>query len=183
MTPRPTRRRPPALRPTAVTLTLALLAAAALSAGCTEQRPGVGSDGQTAAPKPKAPPEDTFIVGKRTQEVVRADAPASKKGAVVATQKITAKDPITLSGNAYVTMIGQTSILNIKHAMDLYQAANDRYPANHEEFMKEIIQANNIALPKLPYYQKYAYDEKEHKLLVYEYPDLKAGPMPGAGNK
>jgi hypothetical protein len=181
MTPRPTRRRPSALRPTAVTLSLSLLAA--FSAGCTEPRHVVGADGRIAAPKPKAQPEDTFIVGKRTQEIVRADAPAAKKGAVVATQKITAKDPITLSGNAYVTMIGQTSILNIKHAMDLYQAANDRYPANYEEFMKEIIQANNIALPKLPYYQKYAYDEKEHKLLVYEYPDLKAGPMPGAADK
>ncbi len=31
--------------------------------------------------------------------------------------------------------------------MDLYQAENDRYPKDYDEFMKEIIKANNIALP------------------------------------
>src|SRR5208337_2985639 len=63
-----------------------------------------------------------------------------------------------------VTIIGQTSILNMQHAMDLYHVENDRYPKNYEEFMSEIIKANNIALPVLPEYQKYGYDEKEHKL-------------------
>ncbi len=42
-----------------------------------------------------------------------------------------------------------------------------------EEFMTEIIKANNIALPQLPPYQKYGYDEKEHKLIILEYADLK----------
>ena len=57
--------------------------------------------------------------------------------------------------------------------MDLYHAANDRYPKDFDEFMTEIIKANSIALPQLPPYQKYGYDEKEHKLIVLEYPDLK----------
>ncbi|AMV40817.1 hypothetical protein [Planctomyces sp. SH-PL62] len=90
--------------------------------------------------------------------------------------KITAKDPITLQGNAYVTMIGQTSILQIQHAMNLYQAANDRFPKNYDEFMAEIIRANNIALPKLPHYQEYGYDEQQHKLVILEYPDRKNNP-------
>ena len=77
------------------------------------------------------------------------------------------------SGNAYVTSIGRISIDQIKHAMDLYQATNDRLPKDYDEFMNEIIKANNIALPQLPYYQKYGYDENEHKLIVLEYPDLK----------
>ena len=42
--------------------------------------------------------------------------------------------------------------------------------------MNEIIKANNIALPKLPYYQEYGYNEKEHKLVILEYPDLKNNP-------
>ncbi len=76
-------------------------------------------------------------------------------------------------------MIGRTSILNIEHAVDLYHAANDRYPKDYDEFMTEIIKANNIALPQLPYYQKYGYDEKEHKLVILEYPDLKNQPPAG----
>jgi hypothetical protein len=74
-------------------------------------------------------------------------------------------------------MIGRTSIMNIEHALDLYRAANDRYPRNFDEFMDEIIKANNIALPMLPYYQKYGYDDKEHKLIILEYEDLKNQPL------
>ena len=58
-------------------------------------------------------------------------------------------------------------------AIDLYQAENGRYPASYDEFMTEIIKANNIALPRLPPYQAYGYDEKEHKLILLEYPDKK----------
>ena len=47
--------------------------------------------------------------------------------------------------------------------------------------MTEIIKANNIALPVLPYYQEYGYDEKEHKLIILEYPDRKARAHPGEG--
>ena len=43
--------------------------------------------------------------------------------------------------------------------------------------MNEIIKANNIALPQLPDYQKYGYDEKEHKLVILEYEDLKNQPL------
>jgi hypothetical protein len=39
--------------------------------------------------------------------------------------------------------------------------------------MENIIKKNNIVLPQLPVYQKYAYDAPNHKLLVIEYPDLK----------
>jgi hypothetical protein len=53
--------------------------------------------------------------------------------------------------------------------MDLYHAANDRYPKDYNEFMSEIINANNIALPVLPPYQKYGYDENEHKLIILQY--------------
>ena len=78
-----------------------------------------------------------------------------------------------LQGNAYVSIIGRTSVLKIQQAVDLYHAANDRYPKDLDEFMTEIIKANNIALPQLPPYQEYGYDEKEHKLIILEYPDLK----------
>ncbi len=156
---------------------LTILCSLVLSAGCEEERNiGDKPDGQTRA-KSSTPPRPEFIVGKRTQEIKNAVTEIKQKGTTVATTKITAKDPITLPGNAYVTMIGQTSILNMQHALDLYHAENDRYPRNYDEFLSEIIKANNIALPQLPYYQKYGYDEKEHKLVILEYEDLKNQPL------
>jgi hypothetical protein len=155
---------------------LGLLAVLAVAGGCEEERNvGVKPKAAVAAPAPKQP---EFIVGKRTQEIKNAAPELQKGGARVATTKITAKDPITLPGNAYVTIIGRTSIMNMEYAIKLYQAEHNRYPKDYDEFMNEIIKANNIALPQLPYYQKYGYDEKEHKLVILEYPELKDQPLP-----
>lgn len=149
--------------------------ALAMFAGCSEPRQVSGGKKNAVAhaPAAAAEKEPEFIVGKRTQEIVPVDSAPARGADVIEKPKITAKDPITLSGNAYVTMIGQTSILQIDHAMNLYQAANDRLPKDFNEFMDEIIKPNNIALPKLPHYQKYGYDEQTHKLVILEYPDLK----------
>jgi hypothetical protein len=164
-------------RPSLVALVPTLLALTAL-AGCTEPRQVSKGGKKNAVAHAPAPAVETekepeFIVGRRTQEIVPVNSEAAQGADVIEKPKITAKDPITLQGNAYVTMIGQTSILQIEHAMRLYQATNDRYPRDYDEFMAEIIQANNIALPKLPHYQKYGYDEQQHKLVILEYPDLK----------
>jgi hypothetical protein len=137
--------------------------------GCEEER-HVGNKPAVSA---KSKQDSDPIIGRRTQQIRDAE-PALKKGdAKVATTKIIAKDPITLQGNAYVSIIGRASQLKIQQALDLFHANNDRYPKDKDEFMAEIIKANNIALPVLPPYQDYAYDEKEHKLIILEYPDRK----------
>jgi hypothetical protein len=139
---------------------------------------GLDTDRPAAQAKPKAkanvPAKPEFIINKRTQDIRNATTELQKGGAQVGSTKIVAKDYITLQGNAYVSIIGRTSVLNIQHALDLYQAENGRFPKDYNEFMEGIIKANNIALPKLPHYQAYGYDEKEHKLIILEYPDLKA---------
>jgi hypothetical protein len=170
--------------PWPVFLSLVLLAAA----GCEEPRHvgGARSSSPTAPsaadnappPEPPKPVSHGEILGKRTQDIRKAE-PELEKGAVAASTKITAKDPITIVGNAYVTSVGRTALGNITHAIDLYHAENGRYPANYDEFMTEIIKKNNIALPVLPAYQEYGYDEKEHKLILLEYPDRKARAHPG----
>ena len=91
----------------------------------------------------------------------------------MASPKIVRKDPISYSGNAYVSIIGQTANMNIKHAVNLWQAENGRFPKDYQEFMDEIIKKNNISLPQLPHYQEYAYDAPNHSLMVIEYPDRK----------
>jgi hypothetical protein len=146
--------------------------------GCEEERNVTAKPKAQAPAKVSTPGAEGFIVGRRTQVVKNAATEVQKAGATVVTPKITAKDPITLQGNAYVVAVGKTSILEIQHAMDIYHALNDRYPKNYDEFMTEIIKANNIALPVLPSYQNYGYDEKEHKLVILEYPELKEQPAP-----
>lgn len=145
-----------------------------LAIGCEEPR-NVGSVPSANSPPP-APKNEVIqpreILGKRTTDIRDANVEL-KKGANVASQKIVAKDPITLPGNAYVTIVGQTAMFQIKSAMDLWQAEHERYPKDYQEFMTEIIKANNLSLPRLPYYQEYGYDAKEHKLIILEYPDRK----------
>ena len=167
----------PQTNPAAIlTTTLALLAAV----GCEEERhvgaPAGSKSKNAVAHGAAAPAGPKFIIGEKTQNIVKA-APEVAKGAKVSDNKITAKDYITLQGNAYVSIIGQTSVMMIDHAMDLYKAEHDRYPKDYDEFMTDIIKANNIALPQLPSYQEYGYDEREHKLKVLEYEDRKNQPQ------
>jgi hypothetical protein len=193
--------REPARSRTASLPFLALAACALLAAGCEEERhvagpkrsraaDAVGVDlgdqgapaskpnaGAAARPRAKKPTDSGPIIGQRTQDIKDANAELKTGKAQVASTRIVARDPITIQGNAYVSIIGQASILNIKHAVDLYQATNDRYPKDLNEFMNEIIKPNNIALPKLPPYQEYGYDANEHKLIILEYPDRKNQPL------
>jgi hypothetical protein len=152
-----------------------------LAIGCEEPRnvgtlPSANSPPPTPAPAPAQPKNEVMqpraILNQRTTDIRDADVEL-KKGAKEGSTKITARDPITLGGNAYVTMVGRTSILQIESTLKLWQAEHDRYPKDFKEFYDEIIKANNIALSRLPYYQEYGYDAKEHKLIILEYPDRK----------
>ncbi len=129
---------------------------------------------QAPAPEPASPPPvaPRPILGEKTQDV-RDMAKEQKAGGVATQPRITAKDPILLTGNAYVSIVSQAASLNIKLALDLYQAETGEFPKTTEEFMEKIIKANNVALPRLPFYQEYGYDAPNHKLVVMEYPDRK----------
>ncbi len=161
---------------TATALGLILVAGCDQPTGSTRPRsstnaPVVAADPapEPAQPDPNKPRE---ILGKRTQDIRDIEA-EKKSGGVVTQPRITAKDPITIQGNAYVSIVGQAAILNIQHALDLYKAETGEFPKTTEEFMEKIIKANNIALPKLPFYQEYGYDAPNHKLVILEYPDRK----------
>jgi len=55
--------------------------------------------------------------------------------------------------------------IQIPQALELYKATNGEYPKTHEEFMKEIIEANGIELPELPEGHRYVYDPETHQFL------------------
>ena len=112
------------------------------------------------------------IIGQRTTDIRPANE-LKQGNAQPASPKIVARDPIIHSGQRVCFNCRPGAINNMKHAVDLFHAENDRYPKDYDEFMSAIVKPHGISLPQLPPYQKYAYDENEHKLIIMEYPDLK----------
>jgi hypothetical protein len=57
--------------------------------------------------------------------------------------------------------------IQIPQAMSLYKASNEnKAPADHDTFMKDIIEANKIKLPGLPSEHKYIYNPETESLEV-----------------
>ncbi len=56
--------------------------------------------------------------------------------------------------------------IQIPDAMNKFRAIHDRYPKDHEEFKREILDPANIKLPELPEGQSYVYDPDKGELQV-----------------
>ena len=74
-------------------------------------------------------------------------------------------------GTMYRMQEKLTYEVSIPHAMNLYKATNDRAPRTHEEFWREIIQANNLKMPELKEGCRYEYNPQTEELeVVYPLP-------------
>jgi hypothetical protein len=105
------------------------------------------------------------IIGKKTQDIGKFDPNAGRE---VSDSKVRITNPITGPLEAYGPMVEQISKDHIDYALRLYEAEHGRYPKDYDEFMRDIIKANNIKLPVLPAQMKYQYDEVNHKLVVVQ---------------
>ncbi|HEV8001687.1 MAG TPA: hypothetical protein VGP63_17510 [Planctomycetaceae bacterium] len=103
------------------------------------------------------------IIGKKTDDIKEFDPKAKQ---VVSDSKVHITDPILGPLEAYGPIMETIHVNYVKHAIDLFHAEEDRYPKDHEEFMRRIIKANQIKLPVLPGGAKYAYDVENHVLRV-----------------
>ena len=125
---------------------------ALLSFGCAD----------TGTQKPADPPEPAEI-GQFDQdagkEVVKLEAKVS--------------DPITGPLEILKKAKVELPMLAIEHALNLYNAAEGRFPQSHDEFMTQIITANNIRLPVLPNGLQYQYDVPGHRLVIVNTADGK----------
>ena len=108
---------------------------------------------------------ENSIIGKTTQDIGKFDPAADNK---ISDSKVRITDPVTGPLQAYGPALEQISKIEIKQAVDLFHASNDRYPKDYEEFMEQIIKANHIKLPVLPGRKKYQYDEANHTLVVVD---------------
>jgi hypothetical protein len=146
--------------------------------GCMQSSPKVekadsSTSGVTAE---EATPRET--IGKTTQNVLALDQ-ALSEGAVLASTKVESKNPLMVSAEAYRTSVGKIGGMGVERAIQLRnaQSIRDPKPLTHEDFMAEIIkqgQSDGIHLPMLPYYQEYAWDQPNQKLVVLDFPARKA---------
>jgi hypothetical protein len=56
--------------------------------------------------------------------------------------------------------------IRLPDALNKYKALNGNGPKSHDEFMAQIIDANQIQLPELPAGQRYVYDPEKEELMV-----------------
>lgn len=108
---------------------------------------------------------DKTIIGKTTDDIGEFNPKADNK---IVEAKVEISNPVTGALEAYGPALQRISDTEITHALNLFNAENDRYPKDYEEFMDKIIKANRIKLPVLPGKKKYQYDVENHKLVVVD---------------
>jgi len=128
-----------------------------------------------AAPPPQAskpaPIQTRQTLNKTTQNVLELSA-ALADGGVLAETSIKSGG-LEIASEAYRTQVGKAGSLAVDQRMAHYQAEHGEYPKTHEQFMSQIIgkgQPDGLSLPMLPYYQEWAYDAENRKLVVVEFP-------------
>jgi len=152
--------------------------AVVIAGGCapgafpTDQKPAAQPAPQAEA-KP-APVQTRQTLNKTTQNVLELSE-ALKQGGVLAETSIQGSG-LEIASEAYRTQVGKAGSLAVQQKMNLYQAEHGQYPKTHGEFMTRILgkgQPDGISLPMLPYYQEWAYDVENRKLVVVEFPAKK----------
>lgn len=147
-------------------------------AGCapgafpTDQKPAAPAAPQ-AEVKP-APIQTRQTLNKTTQNVLVLSK-ALAEGGVLAETSIKSSG-LEIASEAYRTQVGKAGSLAVEQRMQHYNAEHGEYPKTYDEFMTRILgkgQPDGISLPMLPYYQEWAYDVENRKLVVVEFPAKK----------
>jgi hypothetical protein len=154
--------------------------------------PAPPAEAAPAAPAPAPlPPETKFGVfaGDVNDLAARPSSPASPPPAPPAapsagesgTERVKAEKGVGLKGRSLDQYEGIVVTpakaffsakeriafeIQVPHALQLYEATNGEGPKTHDDFMRDIIQANQIKLPILPPGAKYVYDPATKQLMV-----------------
>jgi hypothetical protein len=134
------------------------LALASISIGCAPP--------EKAADKAEENAQDNLgsILGKSTQKIGEWDPEANRQ------VRDDSKDIniVNRTRKGASSAINQIATMQIQQAVNLFNAAEGRYPKSHEEFMEKVIKANNIRLPEPVTSCEYQYDVENHELKLVE---------------
>ena len=122
-----------------------------------------------AAPAPGTSPAPVPAPG--ATPVAPAAQPASadltKKGIA---GKEMGKGVLATPASMYMRIPDKVVFLNIHNTMNLYKGTNGALPKTHDDFMREIINANGIKLPELGDGQRYQYVPEGEELMIVRDP-------------
>jgi hypothetical protein len=117
--------------------------------------------GSSSSPAPTPPPKAAAPPPKT--EIVKAEKGVGLKGRSLDEYEGYAVTPVKALFAAKERIAFE---IEVPHALALYDATNGGPPKTHEEFMKNVIEANKIKLPVLPDGQEYLYDPERNELMV-----------------
>lgn len=106
-------------------------------------------------PKPVPPPAPP-VQEKASEDLTKKGIAADKMG----------KGVLATPASMYLRIPDRAAFLAVEQAMNLYKGANGALPKTHEDFMREVIEANNIRLPELPDDSRYVYVPAEEQLMI-----------------
>ena len=131
-----------------------------------DKQPAV-QDGPPPGEAPPAPPEQNKPVQDENNMVLVDAAPGmSGKGNYGTPTGNNPMEIITVPVSTMFKTKDGLILMYIEHAMNLYKGEHGKIPATHEEFVQDIILANNIQLPQLPPGQGYVYDPSDGVLKI-----------------
>ncbi|MBR2586387.1 MAG: hypothetical protein IKE64_13250 [Thermoguttaceae bacterium] len=141
--------------------------------GCSEKRSvQIAPVKQDSAGEQEAAPSVPAEPQVQTREVPAAAGVTHRSDFDVSANDTTAMVPmsiVTAPLAAYFNAEEMTVFnIQIPHTMSLYQAETGEYPKSQEEFMTNIIERNQIVLPKLREGDSYHYDVQTHTLMVQQ---------------
>jgi len=135
-------------------MALCLIAACCLSSvGCQPAAESTNNEPQPVAPEPPPAQRATAGVGKQGEKLLGHN-----------------KAQQIISGPAsQLFQVRQRAIFDVQipHALQLYKATNGRAPRSHEEFVKEILEPNQLVLPELRDGLAYQFNTEAEELWVY----------------
>lgn len=112
----------------------------------------------TAAPEEGLPPDD-----EPQTERVEARAGVGAKGRSLDPHQGLVVTPARTYFTARERLVFEAQV---PHALKMYEATHGQAPRTHEEFMAQVIEANQISLPDLPPDRRYVYDPETKELMV-----------------
>ena len=145
--------------------------------GCDLAKPVNKGQGEQAAAPTEEPPqavapqlsqvkETTPLPSEDNTETVQAGIGMTGKGNYGTPTANNPMEIVTVPVATLFQMREKAFLLRIQDGMRLFKAEHNRIPSSNEEYMREIIQKNNIAFPQLPPGQKFVYDPKDGELKI-----------------
>lgn len=137
--------------------------AAAESAEHAPQQPAMAdsSEGPELAPPGQARTEEAEPAGDR--ERVKAERGVGAKG-----RSLDEHSGVIVTAAKAFFSVRERAVFDIQipQAVQLYKATHGRGPQSHDDFMTQIVEANQIQLPELHGDHRYVYDPQTEQLMV-----------------